>query len=72
MGFTLPQKAVSQWCGRPCRVGTWQWKEWETTGMRTYELLGSDQKNGYAGPVAVPTQMLLPEHACICPHPHGT
>ena len=54
MGFTLPQTAVSQWCGRPCRVGTWQWKEWETTGMRTYELLGSDQKNGCAGPVTAP------------------
>lgn len=53
-GVTVPHKAVSQWCGRPCREGTWQWKEWETTGTRTYVLPGADHKNGYAGRVTAP------------------
>lgn len=53
-GVTLPHRAVSQWCGRPCRAGTWQWKEWETTGKHTYGPPGSSHKNGCAGPVAAP------------------
>lgn len=50
----LPHKVVSQWCGRPCRVETWQWKEWGTTGMHTYELPNWGLRNGYTSQVTAP------------------
>lgn len=53
-GVTVPHRAAGQWCGTPCREGTWPWRVWETTAMRTCELPDSGHWNGCAGPAAAP------------------